>query len=289
MNSTGWKRAALAAMAAAMLAGSHATLAFAQAPSPRGITLYEDAKTGALYRKPGRGRTPVVLGFDEPAAPVATQQQVQQDLKRNNEELRAEFNASQQALIQQNTQLQARVNKIEPAWTDYLANFRDRFHVGALVYTSYKMYTHTGFGPAQYDNNTWPGPGNNIYNTFDVDRAYLNFYFNPTPDWTLRVTPDIYKTFGTATPTSNSHNSSVSSNLTGDLGYRLKYAYIEYNKILDWASPALKGAAIQMGSIPNAFLPWEEELTTFRYVTSSPWNYTGLSTTQLGVGHQRSG
>ena len=113
--------------------------------------------------------------------------------------MRAEFIANQQTLIKENADLQARVSKIEPAWTDYLSNFRDRFRIGALVYTSYKMYTHTGFGPAQFDNNTWPGPGNNIYNTFDIDRAYLNFYFNPTPDWTLRVTPDIYKTFGTAT------------------------------------------------------------------------------------------
>jgi hypothetical protein len=284
MNSPRWKRAAIAAMAAAMLATSHLTLAHAQAPSPRGITLYEDVKTGALYRRPGRGRVPITLGFDEPGPPAAAvERQVQQEVKKNNEELRAEFLANQQTLIKENGDLKTRVAKIEPAWNDYLANFRDRFRVGALVYSSYKMYTHTGFGSAQYDSNTWPGPGNNIYNTFDIDRAYLNFYFNPTPDWTLRVTPDIYKTFGTATPTANSHNSSVSSNLTGDLSYRLKYAYLEYNKILDWAGEATKGSTIQFGSIPNPFLPWEEELTTFRYVTASPWNYLGLSTTQLGV------
>jgi len=285
MNIPKWKRMMAAAMGAAILAGSYNLPAFAQSPAPRGITLYEDVKTGALYRKPGRGRVAVTLGFDEPAAPPApSQQQVERQLKQNNEELRAEFSANQQQLIAQNADLKARVNKIEPAWQDYLGNFRNRFHVGALLYTSYKMYTHTGFGPAQYDSNTWPGPGNNIYNTFDVDRAYLNFYFNPTRDWQLRVTPDIYKTFGTATPTANSHNSSVSSNLTGDLSYRLKYAYAEYNKILDWVGPATSGSVIQFGAIPNAFLPWEEELTTFRYVTSSPWNYTGLSTTQLGLG-----
>ena len=44
-----------------------------------------------------------------------------------------------------------------------------------------KCTPHTGFGPAQYDNNQWPGPGNNLYNTFDIDRAYLNFYFYPDP------------------------------------------------------------------------------------------------------------
>ncbi len=209
---------------------------------------------------------------------------MQQEVRKSNEELRAEFAADQQRLIAENAELKTRVGKIEPTWNDYLANFRNRFRVGALVYASYKMYTHTGFGPAQFDNNTWPGPGNNIYNTFDVDRAYLNFYFNPTPDWTLRVTPDIYKSYGNATPTSNSHVSSVSSNLTGDLSYRLKYAYVEYNKILDWVGDTTRGSTLQFGSIPNAFMPWEEELTTFRYVTSSPWNYAGLSTTQIGLG-----
>jgi hypothetical protein len=285
MNGPKWRGTVVTVVATAMLAASLTTPVLAQSPAPRGITLYEDVKTGALYRKPGRGRVAVTLGFEEPAAPSpAVQQQVQQ-LKQSNEELRAEFNANQQSLVAENAALKQRVDKIEPAWTDYLDNFRNRFRVGALVYTSYKMYTHTGFGPQQYDNNSWPGPGNNLYNTFDVDRAYLNFYFNPTPDFLLRVTPDIYKTFGTATPTSNSHNSSVSSNLTGDDSYRLKYAYIEYNKLLDWAGDATKGTVIQFGSIPNAFIPWEEDLNTFRYVTDdAPWNYLGLSSAQFGVG-----
>ncbi len=279
-----WNIAALLAALTISMLGGGLRPAFAQS-APRGITLYEDVKTGALYRKPGKGRVAVTLGFDEPAAaPAAVQQQVQREVKKSTDELRAEFMANQQTLTKENSDLKTRVSRIEPAWSDYLTNFRDRFRVGALVYASYKMYPHTGFGPAQFDSNNPPGPGNNLYNTFDIDRAYLNFYFNPTPDWTLRVTPDIYKTYGTATPTANSHVSSVSSNLTGDLSYRIKYAYLEYNKILDWAGDATKGAALQFGSIPNAFLPWEEELTTFRYVTASPWNYAGLSTTQLGLG-----
>lgn len=282
MNSPRWKRAAVAAMAAAILAASHHTLAFAQAPSPRGITLYEDVKTGALYRKPGRGRVAITLGFDEPPPPAAVERQVQ-EVKKSNEELRAEFLANQQTLIKENTDLKQRMANIEPAWNDYLANFRDRFRIGTLVYGGYKMYTHTGFGPQQYDNNQWPGPGNNLYNTFDIDRAYLNFYFSPAPDWTLRLTPDVYKTYGTATPTANSHSSSVSSNLAGDLGYRIKFASIQYNKILDWAGDATSGNVIQIGAIPNPLIPWEEHLSTFRYVTASPWNYLGLSSAQFGV------
>ena len=283
MTKPTWRRTIAIAMAAAMLAFSYHTLAFAQTPSPRGITLYEDVKTGALYRKPGRGRVAVTLGFDEPSPPPAAVQKQVQDLKQSNEELRAEFIASQQQLIKQNSELQTRVDNIEPAWRDYLANFRDRFRVGTLVYASYKMYPHTGFGPSQFDNNQWPGPGNNLYNTFDIDRAYLNFYYFPTDGWALRLTPDVYKTYGTATPTANSHNSSVSSNLAGDLSYRIKFASIQYDKLLDWAGDATKGTTIQFGAIPNPFIPWEEHLGTFRYVTSTPWNYLGLTSAQLGV------
>jgi hypothetical protein len=283
MNGPKWRRTVVTVVAIVMLAASLTTPVLAQSPSPRGITLYEDIKTGALYRKPGKGRVPVTLGLDEPAPPPPAVQKQVEELKQSNDELRAEFNANQQQLISQNAALQTRLDKIEPAWSDYLANFRNRFRVGTLVYTGYKMYTHTGFGPQQYDNNQWPGPGNNLYNSFDVDRAYLNFYFYPTPDWTLRLTPDVYKTYGTATPTSNSHNSSVSSNLTGDLGYRLKFASIQYNKALDWLSDATQGNVIQIGAIPNPMIPWEEHLSTFRYVTASPWNYLGLSSAQFGV------
>jgi hypothetical protein len=282
MNSLKWKRAALAAIVASMLAASHTTSAYAQSSPSRAITLYEDVKSGALYRKPGKGRVPVRLGFDEPPPSAAVEKQVQ-EVKKNNEELRAEFLANQQALISENAGLKQRVDKIEPAWADYLDSFRNRFRVGTLVYAGYKMYTHTGFGPQQYDNNQWPGPGNNLYNSFDIDRAYLNFYFYPTDDWTLRLTPDVYKTYGSATPTSNSHNSSVSSNLAGDLSYRLKFASIQYNKVLDWLSDSTKGNVLQIGAIPNPMIPWEEHLTTFRYVTSSPWNYVGLSSAQFGL------
>lgn len=278
-----WQRTLTATMTAAMLAVIVHAPAFAQAPSPRGITLYEDVKTGALYRKPGHGRVAVTLGFDEPSAPSPAVEKQVEEVKRSNEELRSEFLANQQQLIAQNTALQTRVDKIEPAWADYLANFRNRFRVGTLVYASYKMYTHTGFGPSQFDNNQWEGPGNNLYNTFDIDRAYLNFYYNPTEDWALRLTPDVYKTYGSATPTSNSHNSSVSSNLAGDLSYRIKFASIQYDKLLDWAGDATKGTTIQFGAIPNPFISWEEHLDTFRYVTSTPWNYLGLTSAQLGV------
>ena len=281
IRSTGGRPIAVA-VAAAMLIVVFRPAAYAQTPAPRGITLYEDLKTGALYRKPAKGRVAVTLGFDEPAASSPVEKQLQ-EVKKNNEELRAEFLVTRQQLTRQNAELQTRVSSIEPAWREYLDHFRDRFHLGTTVYGSYKLYTHTGFGPAQFDNNQWPGPGNNLYNTFDIDRAYINLYFNPTPDWSLRLTPDVYKAYGTAMASSNSHSSSIGSNLNGDLNYRLKFASIQYDKMLDWLSDATKGTAIQFGAIPNPFIPWEEHLSTFRYVTSAPWNYLGLSSAQLGV------
>jgi hypothetical protein len=63
---------------------------------------------------------------------------------------------------------------------------------------------------------------------------------------------------------------------------RLKYAYVEYNKLFDWAQP-LKGNTIAGGALPNVFIPWEEDLFGFRYVTLVPWNYNSLSSSQLGV------
>jgi len=285
MKVRNWKLAAIAAMTIAILAITGWRPSLAQTPPSRGITLYEDLKSGALYRKPGRGRVAVTLGLDEPATPppAIAREQVQQQIKQNNDELRAEFQANQQKLAQENADLQVRVNKIEPATLDYLDSFKDRVRFGTLVYGGYKLYTHTGFGPQQFDNNSTLGPGNNLYNSFDLDRAYLNFYFNPTPDWTFRVTPDIYRALGAATPASTSHNSALGSNLSGDISYRIKYAYLEYNKILDWAGPATKGSTIQIGSISNPFVSWEEDLTTFRYVTASPWNYAGLTSAQLGL------
>lgn len=287
MKHRSWKAAAISIALASIVSLISMSSSFGQSAPKHGITLYEDQKTGALYRKPGKGRVPVVLGFDEPAppapAPAAVQQQVEREVKKNNEELRAEFIANQQVLIKENSDLRARVDKIEPAWADYLNNFRNKFRVGALLYADYAMYTHTSFGPQFLESQTYPGPGNNIYNSFDITRAYLNFYFNPTPDWLLRITPDIYKSFGTASTNAVSRTSAVGSNLSGDLNYRIKYAYIEYNRILDWIGEPTRGSTIAIGDLPNSFIPWTEDLFGFRYVSYGPWNFVGLSSGQFGM------
>ena len=49
---------------------------------------------------------------------------------------------------------------------------------------------HTGFGPQFLTQETWPGPGNNSFNSFDITRAYLDFKFTPEDDVSARVTPE---------------------------------------------------------------------------------------------------
>ena len=94
---------------------------------------------------------------------------------------------------------QKQVDQIKPAWTSYMTNFQNKFRIGALAYMDYSFYTHTGFGPQFLENMNPPGPYNNSYNSFDINRVYLNTYFTPTEDLTFRFTPEIYRANGTAT------------------------------------------------------------------------------------------
>ncbi len=98
-----------------------------------------------------------------------------------------------------NAELQKQVDQIKPAWTSYMTNFQNKFRIGALAYFDYSFYTHTGFGPQFLENMNPPGPYNNSYNSFDINRVYLNTYFTPTEDLTFRFTPEIYRANGTAT------------------------------------------------------------------------------------------
>jgi len=154
--------------------------------------------------------------------------------------------------------------------------------VGALVYADYRMYTHTTFQPQELESINTPGPQNNLYNSFDITRAYLNFFFFPTEGLTFRITPDVYRAIGNGTNPAIGRATTFASNLDGSLNYRLKYAYMDYNRLFDFLKP-MAGNSIQAGAVPNVFIPWAEDLYGFRYVTEAPWNYYGLSSGQLGI------
>jgi hypothetical protein len=130
---------------------------------------------------------------------------------------------------------------------------------------------------------TNPGPWNNNYNSFDITRTYLNFYFFPTKDWTIRLTPNMYKTIGSSNDKIG-QNTGFGSNLDGNMGVRMKYANLQYSGLWDKLNvPALKGGVVIIGETANPLVGWEEDLYNYRYVNLTPWNYLSLSSTQLGI------
>ncbi len=282
-------RFAIAAILGAfLLALGSAAPARAQSSSTPMLKLYVDPVTGQVFTRPGKGRALLtevpVSALDSSAIEKRVEQKTQTQLNENKQQIQQLVSQNQQ-LAQSNADLQRQVAEIKPAWRSYIDNFQDKFRVGTLVYADYRLYTHTGFQPQELTQINNPGPQNNLFNSFDISRTYLNFYFFPTDGFTMRVTPNIYRAIGGSTADTVGHGTSFSSNLDGNLNFRLKYAYLQYSKAFDWSS-ALKGDTISFGQIPNPIVAWEEDLFGFRYATLTPWNYLSLSSTQQGLSIQ---
>ncbi len=257
----------------------------ALAQSESMIKLYVDPKTHIVYTEPGRGRR-LLTEVSPSALSGQSLEMRQQETERKVDQDRAkiaEVSARNQQLETANEDLTRQLAEIKPAWRSYIENFQNKFRVGTVLYADYRFYTHTSFQPQEMTQLTNPGPWNNNYNSFDVTRTYLNFYFFPTKDWTVRVTPNIYKTIG-ASNVKVGQNTAFGSNLDGNLGVRMKYAMLQYNSLWDKLDVSqLKGGTLSMGEIPNPLVGWEEDLYGFRYVNLTPWNYLSLSSTQLGM------
>ena len=181
-----WKSRLAAAMATTMLATMTAyPLGTAIARSAKGIMMYEDTRTGA-FPASRAGRVAVgtlYLGGRGTRGPAAVvQEQVQKEVKKHDEELRTEFMQNQTVLLQKNAELSKQVAEIKPAGTDYMDNFKNKFRLGTLIYADWRMYSHTTYMPQSLPRSDNPGIRNNWYNGFDVSRAYMNFFFFPTPD-----------------------------------------------------------------------------------------------------------
>jgi hypothetical protein len=236
--------------------------------------LWTDPKTGQVFTRPGRGRIPLHLGLVNPADQRALEQQLDAQ--------KAETAKLEQQLNQQQAQtavVAKQVNDFQPAWQNYLDNMKNKVSIGTLVWFDYGLFTHTGYGPQHLTQVNWPGPGNNMYNSFYLDRAYLNFFFNPTEDWTVRVTPNIYTMTGDTANQGVGRTSAYGSSLTGDLGYRLKYAYLQYNTpFKNFGLENIAKDQIVMGEIPNPETSWEEDLYGFRFVNLTTWNWAESST-----------
>jgi hypothetical protein len=281
------------------------------------ITLYTDPNTGQVYTK--RCKRCVSLGQYVPAGST---QEIERKVERHTQEqldqqkAAIEAEAAQRAAQQQqwNAEMAQQVGEIRP----YAIEFGDRWYkkisLGTLIYADYRYYTHTGFGPQFLTQQTWPGPGNNSFNSFDITRTYIDLKFTPVDDISARLTPNMYEQINTGTTCTNkpttitvgtppvkitvpAESCTASSGdkvglstgwpqtADGDLVFRLKYAYIDYNtfyqKILKF-DPMYEDK-ITFGQQQNPLVDWEENLWGFRYTSLTPWNYLSLSSTQVGL------
>jgi hypothetical protein len=248
-------------------------------PFSKQTTLWVDQKTGEVFVRPGRGREPMTFGVSAGQIEQEVEQRTQQ---RTQDAVRAAVAQTEAQQRYDHVELQKQVDQLKPAWNSYTSNFQNKFRIGALAYFDYSFYTHTGFGPQFLENMNPPGPYNNSYSSFDINRVYLNTYFTPTEELTFRFTPEIYRANGTATADKTGANTAFASNLDGDLNVRLKYAYVQYSGFFD-KSPKFKGFTVTVGAQPNPLLGWEEDFTQYRFVYLSPWNYLGLSSSQIGL------
>src|SRR6202453_1995077 len=155
----------------------------------KATTLWVDESTGQVFIRPGRGRVPMTIG--------ATQDQINQQIQEQTQDrVRAAVAESEAQERADNAAMQKQVAQMEPAWHNYIDNFQNKFRFGALAYLDYGYYSHTGFGPQWMENMNPPGVGNNGFNSFDINRGYLNNYFTPTDDMTFRFTPELYRANG---------------------------------------------------------------------------------------------
>ena len=252
----------------------------------KSTTLWVDQRTGQVFIRPGRGRVPMTIGTGVDAAKI--EQQVEDS---TNAKVQAAVTQAQEQQRLKDEELAKKVDAMEPAWHNYLANWQDKFRIGTLFFGDYRFYSLTGFQPQEVDNLNNPGPGNNNFNSFDISRVYTNLYFFPIKDWQFRFTPEIYKANGCPSSSSTCNNTygntasgsnSYSSNLDGSLNLRLKYTYLQYQGL--WNDvPLLKGGTVSFGALPNPFIPWEEDLYGYRFVNRVPWNYYSLSSSEVGI------
>jgi hypothetical protein len=306
---------ALSVFGAALTLGAVAVTPMpARSAEAKTITLYTDPASGQVYTK--RCKHCVKLGEYIPAGSTEeierkveqrVTQQTQAQLDQERAAMAADAAAKQTQQQQWNAEMAKQVSEIQPFAREFGDRWYKKISIGTLVYADYRFYSHTGFGPQFLTQEVWPGPGNNTFNSFDITRTYLDFKFTPIDDVSMRVTPNMYLIVNTGSKCSATSKSSGGVTTTtsctasggdpdglntgwaqtsdGNLGFRLKYAYMDYNtffqKILN--VPAMHDDKITFGQQQNPLVDWEENLWGFRYTALTPWNYLSLSSSQVGL------
>jgi hypothetical protein len=164
--------------------------------------------------------------------------------------------------------------------SDSIQFAQGKFRVGALLYADWADYYKTGFGPQFLTQINPLGAGNNGYNTFEVNRTYLNLYFSPNDNITFRLTPNIYRQFAGVSAVKYGAVTGIGASANENLTFRLKYAYVDLKNFFGGAA---KGVTLSLGQTQNPLVDWEENLWSYRYIALTPWNYLSLSSTQTGI------
>lgn len=210
------------------------------------------------------------------ASQASQQQQAVTTLKSDVADLKS--NNTNTALTLQETQKNVK-DTLENKLSD-LAH--GKVKIGGTFYGDYAYYAHTGFGPQFLTQLNQAGPGNDGFNSFDITRTYINIFYTPTEAVTLRFTPNIYRQVDVSGAIPNGKGAAIGSTSNGNLGFRLKYAYVDFNSLFSGSS-AFKNNKLTFGQTTNPLVDWEEGLYGYRYVNLVPWNYLSLSSTYTGV------
>ncbi len=279
---------ALSVLGAALTLCSVAITPMTADAAPASVTLYADQSTGQVFYKPCRRC--VKLGTYVPAGSTEeierrVEMKTQAQLETERADMKAQLEAKQLQQQQWNAEMAKQVAEIQPFAREFGDRWFKKISIGLLVYANYGHWTHTGFGPQFQDGvMSWPGPGNNDFSSFNITRAYIDLKFTPVEDISMRVTPDVYTTIGTATADSVGKATGYASTLDGNLGLRMKYAYLDYNTFFKkvFKIAPMSEDKFTFGQQQNPLIDWEENLWGFRYTSLVPWNYTSLSSTQVG-------
>ena len=213
---------------------------------------------------------------DAAASQAAQQEQAVTTIKGDVADLKT--NSTNAALSLQETQKNIK-DTLENKLSD-LAH--GKVKIGGQFFGDYAYYAHTGFGPQFITQLNQAGPGNDGFNSFDITRAYINVFYTPNDAITLRLTPNIYRQVDVSGAQTLGKNSAIGSSSNGNLGFRLKYAYVDFNTLFS-GSAAFKKDKLTFGQTTNPLVDWEEGLYGYRYVNLVPWNYLSLSSTYTGV------
>ena len=157
-----------------------------------------------------------------------------------------------------------------------MTNFQNKFRIGALAYLDYGFYYAYRLWTAVPREPEPAGPGQQFFNSFDINRVYLNTYFTPTDDLTFRFTPEIYRANGTAHRRQDrrQHRLRQQSRRRSECAHEVRLCAVQ--GLLD-ESRASRAATLPSARSRIRCIPLGGRSLPVPLRLPVPWNYLGLS------------